>query len=49
LSVAVVKEESTEAAAETILPPRPISGRINLVTETGLEMLHEACVGAKRA
>jgi transcription elongation GreA/GreB family factor len=47
LSVAFVKEESAEAAAETILPPRPISGRINLVTGSGLEMLHEALASAQ--
>ncbi|MBI1621727.1 transcription elongation factor GreA [Aquamicrobium zhengzhouense] len=39
MSVAFVKEESAEAASETILPPRPISGRPNLVTEKGLKML----------
>ncbi|WP_079211169.1 transcription elongation factor GreA [Brucella pituitosa] len=49
MSVAFVKEESAEAAAETILPPRPISGRINLVTKTGLQMLHEALASAQRA
>lgn len=48
LSVAFVKEESAEAAAETILPPRPISDRINLVTKTGLDMLHEALASAQR-
>ncbi|KAA9368327.1 MULTISPECIES: transcription elongation factor GreA [Ochrobactrum] len=48
MSVAFVKEESAEAAAETILPPRPISGRINLVTEVGLKMLHEALGSAQR-
>ena len=41
MSVAFVKEESAEAASETILPPRPISGRPNLVTETGLQMLKD--------
>ncbi|GAA5628127.1 transcription elongation factor GreA [Brucella sp. NBRC 12953] len=48
MSVAFVKEESAEAAAETILPPRPVSGRINLVTKTGLRMLHEALTSAQR-
>jgi transcription elongation GreA/GreB family factor len=48
LSVAFVKEESAEAAAETILPPRPISDRINLVTKSGLDMLHEALASAQR-
>ncbi len=41
MSVAFVKEESAEAASETVLPARPISDRVNLVTETGLQMLHE--------
>ena len=39
MSVAFVKEESAEAASETILPARPISDRINLVTEAGLRLL----------
>jgi len=48
LSVAFVKEESAEAASETILPARPISDRINLVTEVGLQMLQELA-SAQRA
>jgi len=39
LSVAFVKEESAETAAETILPDRPISPHPNLVTQTGLSAL----------
>lgn len=49
LSVAFAKEESAEAASETILPARPISNRINLVTEAGLRMLQEALAEAQRA
>ncbi|HEY9215334.1 MAG TPA: transcription elongation factor GreA [Ancylobacter sp.] len=49
MSVAFVKEESAEAASETILPARPISDRINLVTEVGLQMLQDELAGAQRA
>lgn len=49
MSVAFAKEESAEAASETILPARPISDRINLVTEVGLEMLQDALAGAQQA
>lgn len=49
MSVAFAKEESAEAASETILPARPISARINLVTETGLRMLQDALADAQRA
>lgn len=49
MSVAFVKEESAEAAAETVLPARPISERINLVTETGLKMLEDEFAAAKAA
>jgi transcription elongation GreA/GreB family factor len=49
LSVAFAKEESAEAASETILPARPISDRINLVTEVGLKMLQDAFAGAQQA
>lgn len=34
-----MKEESAEAAAETLLPDRPISPHPNLVTEAGLKAL----------
>jgi transcription elongation GreA/GreB family factor len=49
LSVAFAKEESAEAASETILPARPISDRINLVTEAGLRMLHDELARARQA
>ncbi|MGO4637027.1 transcription elongation factor GreA [Mesorhizobium sp. 2RAF45] len=49
MSVAFAKEESAEAAAETILPARPISGRINLVTEAGLKTLRDELVRAQQA
>ena len=49
MSVAFVKEESAEAASETILPARPISDRINLVTEAGLRSLHEELARARQA
>lgn len=48
MSVAFVKEESAETAAETQLPDRPISPHPNLVTETGLKAL-EAQVQEARA
>lgn len=49
MSVAFVKEESAETASETVLPPRPISSHINLVTEAGLRMLEEELAGAQKA
>lgn len=49
MSVAFAKEESAEAASETILPARPISDRINLVTEAGLTMLHDELARARQA
>ncbi|MFB2549486.1 transcription elongation factor GreA [Ensifer soli] len=39
MSVAFMKEESAETAAETLLPDRPVSPHPNLVTATGLEAL----------
>lgn len=39
LSVAFIKEESAETAAETLLPDRQISPHPNLVTEAGLKAL----------
>jgi len=39
LSVAFIKEESAETAAETLLPDRQISTHPNLVTEAGLKAL----------
>ncbi len=47
LSVAFVKEESAEAASETLLPDRPISPHPNLVTEAGLKALN--CSSSKLA
>ncbi|QKC81935.1 transcription elongation factor GreA [Mesorhizobium sp. NZP2077] len=49
MSVAFAKEESAEAASETILPARPISDRINLVTEAGLKMLRDELASARQA
>jgi transcription elongation GreA/GreB family factor len=49
LSVAFAKEESAEAASETILPARPISDRINLVTEVGFKMLLDELARAQQA
>jgi transcription elongation GreA/GreB family factor len=49
LSVAFAKEESAEAASETILPARPISDRINLVTQAGLQMLKDDLARAQQA
>lgn len=49
MSVAFVKEESAEAASETVLPARPISGRLNLVTEAGLKMLQLELARAQEA
>lgn len=41
VSVAFTKEESSETAAETMLPDRPVSPHPNLVTEAGLKALEE--------
>jgi transcription elongation GreA/GreB family factor len=49
LSVAFVKEESAEAASETLLPDRPISPHPNLVTETGLKALERQLAEAREA
>jgi len=48
VSVAFTKEESSETAAETLLPDRPISQNPNLVTLTGLKQL-QAQLDAARA
>lgn len=48
MSVAFVKEESAEAAAETLLPDRLISPHPNRVTTAGLQAL-EAQLAAARA
>ena len=39
MSVAFIKEDSAEAASETLLPDRPVSPHPNLVTEAGLKAL----------
>lgn len=49
MSVAFQKEESAEAASETVLPARPVSPHINLVTERGLALLQEALAQAQAA
>lgn len=49
LSVAFVKEESAETAAETLLPDRPVSPHPNLVTEAGLKALELQLQQAREA
>ena len=49
MSVAFVKEESAETAAETQLPDRPVSLHPNLVTETGLKALERELQAAREA
>lgn len=49
MSVAFVKEESAEAASETLLPDRPISAHPNLVTEAGLAALERQLQDAREA
>lgn len=49
MSVAFTKEESSETAAETQLPDRPISPHPNLVTETGLQQLRSELETARKA
>lgn len=49
MSVAFVKEESAETAAETQLPDRPISQHPNLVTEYGLKALEAQLKTAREA
>ncbi|ESX85915.1 transcription elongation factor GreA [Mesorhizobium sp. LNJC405B00] len=49
MSVAFAKEESAEAASETILPARPVSDRVNLVTEAGLRTLQVELARAQQA
>lgn len=49
MSVAFVKEESAEAASETLLPDRPISPHPNLVTEAGLKVLELQLQQAREA
>ena len=49
MSVAFVKEESAETAAETQLPDRPISPHPNLVTEEGRQALEHQMQAAREA
>lgn len=49
MSVAFTKEESSETAAETLLPDRPISPHPNLVTEAGLQQLQAELQAARAA
>lgn len=49
MSVAFTKEESAEAASETLLPDRPISPHPNLVTESGLKALERQLEEARAA
>ena len=49
MSVAFVKEESAETAAETLLPERPVSPHPNLVTEAGLKALERQLQEAREA
>ncbi|SOE18906.1 transcription elongation GreA/GreB family factor [Hoeflea halophila] len=49
MSVAFTKEESSETAAETQLPDRPISPHPNLVTESGLAQLQAELARARAA
>ena len=44
MSVAFTKEDSAEAASETLLPDRPISPHPNLVTAAGLAALGQGKV-----
>lgn len=49
MSVAFLKEESAEAASETLLPDREISPHPNLVTEDGLRLLERQLKEAREA
>ena len=49
MSVAFTKEDSAEAASETLLPDRPVSPHPNLVTETGLKTLEFQLEQAREA
>lgn len=48
MSVAFTKEDSAETASETLLPDRPISPGVNLVTAAGLKALHAQLELARR-
>jgi transcription elongation GreA/GreB family factor len=49
LSVAFTKEESSETAAETLLPDRPVSTHPNLVTLSGLKQMQAQLDEARAA
>jgi transcription elongation GreA/GreB family factor len=49
VSVAFTKEDSAEAASETLLPDRPISPHPNLVTAAGLKALERQLQQAREA
>ena len=49
MSVAFTKEESSETAAETLLPDRPVSAHPNLVTLAGLKQLQAQLEEARAA
>ena len=49
MSVAFTKEESAETASETLLPDRPISPHLNLVTGQGFVALEHQLQEAKNA
>ena len=49
MSVAFTKEESSETAAETLLPDRPISEHPNLVTLSGLKQMQAELDAARTA
>src|SRR5271168_3507667 len=49
LSVAFTKEDSAETASETLLPDRPISPHLNLVTQAGLKDLELQLQQAREA
>ena len=49
MSVAFTKEESSETAAETVLPDRPVSPHPNLVTDAGLKVLVSQLKDARAA
>jgi transcription elongation GreA/GreB family factor len=49
MSVAFVREESAETAAEVVLPDRPVSSHPNLVTSSGLETLRSALAETRAA
>ncbi|MCY0094869.1 transcription elongation factor GreA [Hoeflea ulvae] len=47
MSVAFTKEESSETAAETLLPDRPVSPHPNLVTLSGLKLMQTQLEAAR--